>query len=165
VDAADPHPLNAVGELDKDGRRELLFFVNAINTDSVALPFRPHHAGTLRALAGLPVKKYAGAGIRDVLGMATSTTAVPAIEADNSKKPVVELLRYLHFMQLGVRACASLFKTMPVLPAALARFLRSVANAVEEFVLEWRNGPDAKLKYQKNWECGKRSQEEMCNDF
>jgi len=165
VDAANPHLLDAVGELDKDGRRELLSFVNAITIDSVVLPFRPHHAGTLRALAGLLDKKDAGAGIREVLGMATSTAAVPVVEADNSKKPIVELLRDLRFMQLGVRACASLFKTMPMLPASLARCLRSVANAVEKFVLEWRNGPDATLKYQKNWECGKRSQEEMCNDF
>jgi len=164
VDAANPHLLDAVGELDKDGRRELLSFVNAINIDSVILPFRPHLAGTLRALAGLLDKKDDGAGIREVLGMATSTAAVPVVEEDNSKKPIVELLRDMRFMQLGVPACASLFKTMPMLSAALARCLSSVANAVDKFVLEWCKGPDATQEYQKKWECGKRLQEEMCND-
>jgi len=164
VDAFNPHLLDAVGELDKDGRRELLSFVNAINIDSVILPLRPHLAGTLRALAGLLDKKDDGAGIREVLGMATSTAAVPVVEEDNSKKPIVELLRDMRFMQLGVPACASLFKTMPMLSAALARCLSSVANAVDKFVLEWCKGPDATQEYQEKWECGKRLQEEMCND-
>jgi len=152
-----------VADLDKDARRELLSFVGAITIDSVVLPFRPLHSVTLRHLAGMLDKKDGGAEVREVLGMATSTT--PVAEGPMDKKSVVELLRDLRFMQLGMRTAASLFKAMPALPTALAGGLRCVADAVEKFVLEWRNGPDATLKYQNKWESGTRSQEEMCKDF
>jgi len=162
VEDGNPHLQAAIAELDKDGRRELLSFVNAITIDSVVLPFRPHHAGTLRMLAKLPHQEDGGDAVREVLGMATSGVAIAEL---NEKKPIVELLRELRFMQLGVRTSASLFKALSMLPTALGRGLHCVADAIDKFVLEWSNGPAATLKYEKRWKCGERSQKEMSKAF
>eukprot|EP00168_Porphyra_purpurea_P002091 TRINITY_DN12457_c0_g1_i1.p2 TRINITY_DN12457_c0_g1~~TRINITY_DN12457_c0_g1_i1.p2 ORF type:complete len:122 (+),score=19.78 TRINITY_DN12457_c0_g1_i1:299-664(+) len=51
VEAADPHLRDEILAPGKSSRRELLSLVTAINIDSVALPFLPHHSQTLRDMS------------------------------------------------------------------------------------------------------------------
>ncbi|OSX77405.1 hypothetical protein BU14_0150s0017 [Porphyra umbilicalis] len=163
ADTNSPFLQPAVKKLGQDARRELLSSVTAITIDSVVLPFRPSHAPTLRQLAAsLQHDDY-----KTVIGrlLSMSTSDEPLSDMDEDCKPVVEMLRELRFVQLGVRSCALLFAALPALAGALARCLLSVARSIDNFVSEWRKGPHAALQYEKTWSGGGRSQEEMHGDF
>ena len=168
IEADNPHLRPAILAMQKDSRRELLTFVTAITIDSVALPFRPRQADTLRQLVEMLQKGDSGAAVGAALARVTSGSALvtsgAASSADESNA-VVDLLCDLRFVQLGMRACLSLFSKIEALPTTLARALQCVADAIDKFVLEWRNGPDESVANQNKWECGTRSPTEMCNDF
>lgn len=55
-------------KLNKDGRRELLYFITAITIDSVALPFRPSHADVLRWVADVLRGPNAAEVVRELFG-------------------------------------------------------------------------------------------------
>lgn len=162
VDTASPFLRSAVNELRKDGRRELLSFVTAITIDSVVLPFRHGHAGVLRAMED----KLQGPDCRSVVGqLLAKATSGDALPADSDMTPVVQLLRDLRFVQLGMRSCMSLFAVVPGLSGALARGLRCIADAIDLFVLEWRNGPEQTRQYEKKWGGGGSSQVQLSDTF
>lgn len=161
VDADSPFLLPAVGRLAKDGRRELLSLLAAITLDSVVLPFRPSHAAVLRTLADCLTGNDAGATVGSVLAMSTSTTPIDHIGA---MRPVVELLRDLRFLQLGLRSSASLFPAMPGLGDSLAQCFTETARAIDLFVLEWRGGSDSG-SYQRRWEGAGQSQQQLREQF
>lgn len=145
VDADSPFFLPAVLQLDKDSRRELLSFVTAITIDIVVLPFRPAHVQTLRQLATLLRGEEAGAALSKLLALSTADRHDGINEGSTR---VVELLSELRFVQLGLRACSSIFKHLPELPGVLADGLCCVAASIERFVAEWRAGSDPTVAYQ-----------------
>lgn len=98
----------------------------------------------------------------DVLSLATSAASIERI-GDN--KAEAELLRDLRFVQLGLRSCRLLFAQLRGLPSAFAVGLTRVADAIEIFILEWRNGSDLTRQYQQRWCIGDRSQADLCRDF
>eukprot|EP00170_Pyropia_yezoensis_P003075 contig_12933_g3082 len=147
--------------MDKDRRRELLSFVTAITIDSVALPFRPSHSDVLRELASSLRSEDHEVAVKDLLSLATSTEIMGGESEHQVKYLVVKLLRDLRFVQLGLRSCASLFSDLPNLHIALAQGLLCTADSVDQFVLEWRNGSEKTQMYQRLWEGGGRSQDEM----
>lgn len=104
----------------------------------------------------------AGHNHRQVLAelLAASTTTTE-LNKDDACKPIVDMLRELRFFQLGLRASVALFSTLPALAAALSNTLVCVADAIDNFILEWRNGPEETVEYEKKWRSGDRSQMEM----
>ncbi|OSX74570.1 hypothetical protein BU14_0283s0004 [Porphyra umbilicalis] len=162
ADADSPFLARAVADLDKDARRELLSFITAITIDSVVLPFRASQVGAVRSLAAMLV----GHNHRQVLAelLAASTTTAE-VENDDERKPIVDMLRELRFFQLGMRAAVALFFSLPTLAAALSNTLVCVADAIDNFIIEWRNGPEQTVEYEKKWRSGERSQMEMSRDF
>lgn len=161
VDTTSPFLRSHVKDLDKDRRRELLSFVTAITIDIVVLPFRPCHASVLRGLAEDLLRPDHPKVVADALAIATSGEQISAA----NKTPTVELLRDLRFLHLGVRSCVSLFPKVVDLNGALAGVLTRIADSIDKFVLEWRNGPEQTRKYQECWEGGGQSQAELCDAF
>lgn len=162
VEADSPFLRPAVVALDKDQRRELLSFVTAITIDSVVLPFRPGHAEVLRQLATLLDQVNHGAVVADLLARST-LDADPKDDDDHA--PIVILLRELRFVQLGLRSFSCMFEAHAGLSSTLANGLRCVAASIDQFVAEWRNGPEGSTRYQSKWEGGGRSQADMARDF
>lgn len=162
VDADSPFLYPAVKNLEKDSRRELLSFLTAITIDSVVLPCRPAHAPTVRQLASCSRREEAGAALGELLALATSDKK-DAVDESNSA--MVDLLRELRFVQLGLRSCLPFFKELSRLPCVLADGLLCVADAIERFVAEWQAGPEATVDYQNKWEGKGRSQADMSRAF
>lgn len=152
----------SVVALDKDQRRELLSFVTAITIDSVVLPFRLGHAEVLRQLTTLFDQVNHGAVVADLLARST-LDADP--KEDDDHAPIVMLLRELCFVQLGLRSSSCMFEAHAGLSSTLANGLRCVAASMDQFVAEWRNGPEGSTWYQSKWEGGGRSQADMARDF
>lgn len=152
----------AVKKLDKDSKRELLSFVTAITIDSVALPFRPRHSVVLRRVSQVLSGENPSRELHRLLALATSDQSLEDIE---DSKPVVDLLRDLRLVQLGLRSCKPLFAHLSGLSSALAGSLLCVADAIDLFVLEWRNGPELSRQYQQRWYGGDRSQAALSHEF
>lgn len=162
VDTDSPFLLPAVLGLDKDQRRELLSFVTAITTDSVVLPFRPSHAPVIRQLATI----LRQADHQDVVaGLLARSTLDEDPDVNDSHSSIVMLLRELRFLQLGLRSFSCIFDANAELASTLAEGLRCVAGSIDQFVEEWRNGPEGASRYQSKWEGQGRSQAEMACAF
>lgn len=153
---------SGIKELSKESGRELLSFVTAITIDSVVLPSRPRHATVLRALAD----KVRGPDFSTIIGelLAQATTG-ETLPTNSEKTPIVRMLRSPRNVRLGLRSCASLFFAVHDLRRALAEGLRSIADSIDLFVLEWRSGPAQTRQYKQLWEGGGSSQAELCNFF
>ncbi|KAK1861850.1 hypothetical protein I4F81_004430 [Pyropia yezoensis] len=161
-DALPPDRKLDLKKLDKDSKRELLSFVTAITIDSVALPFRPRHSVVLRRVSQVLSGENPSRELHRLLALATSDQSLEDIE---DSKPVVDLLRDLRLVQLGLRSCKPLFAHLSGLSSALAGSLLCVADAIDLFVLEWRNGPELSRQYQQRWYGGDRSQAALSHEF
>jgi len=162
ADADSPFLAAQVAILGKDERRELLSFVTALTIDSVVLPFRASQVGAVRSLSAVLSGSNHRQVITELLAASTSATELP--ETDEHK-PIVDMLRELRFVQLGMRAASCLFASLPALVTALSTTLHCVADAIESFLREWHNGPEKAVEFERVWKCGARSQEEMAADF
>lgn len=161
-DADSPFLLSAVLKLDKDNRRELLSFLTAVTIDSVVLPFRPAHAAALRRLAACLKSSDAAAVLAQLLALSTANDK-DGISDGNAL--MVELLKDLRFVQLGLRSCLALFKDLPRLPGLLASCLSCVAASIDRFMAECQAGPEATMGYQSKWVGAGLSQVELCRYF